>query len=719
MLSRLRDWVGRGATGDAAARRALARAQAALDGRDLAAARAHLERAALAAPQNGDVLARCGTLLAGAGHAAEAVPFLERAHALLPGDAALALALAEALRASGRLAAARTLAQALLARDPADAGALLSLGRALLADGAAAAARGAFERLAARAPADATAAHGLALALHAEGRAEDARITLARCLETHPDDVPALELAGALALERGDAAGALAWLARAADLAPDNAGVQSNLGLAYLRTGRREEAIETLQLALHQRPELVAAQVNLGLAHLEAKEWDEAEQAFAGALARAPGHAQALAGRARALQGLYRMDDAAAAYERALAAAPSAELWTRLGQVYRELGRYGDAQAAFESALAVDPAYASALVHVGIVALDHLDLGRAIACFERALGSEHDDEAKWNITCARLLVRDWPRAWDHYSLRWKSPDSVPRPYRFPEWSGEDLGGRTLLVYAEQGLGDEIMFASCYAELAARGARLVIECAPKLERLFARSFPDAVVVGRDQAGPADWLERAPRIDLQAACGTVASRLRRSAASFPAHSGYLRADPGRVAYWRARLDALGPGAKIGLSWRGGTTRTRRRLRSISLDDWRPVIGSPGTTVVSLQYHRDAAGEADAYRRATGLAVHHWQDAIHDYDETAALVCALDAVVSVCTAVVHLGGALGRPVYVVVPRSPEWRYGLEGDAMPWYPSVKLFRQGGVGEWSEPIARIRDAVLRRDAAGALGGQT
>ena len=163
---------------------------------------------------------------------------------------------------------------------------------------------------------------------------------------------------------------------------------------------------------------------------------------------------------------------------------------------------------------------------------------------------------------------------------------------------------------------------------------------------------------------------------------------------------------MAYWRARLDALGPGAKIGISWRGGTTRTRRRLRSISLGDWRPVLDLPGATFVSLQYHRDAPEEVDAFRRDTGVAIHHWQDAIDDYDETAALVCALDAVVSVCTAVVHLGGALGRPVYVVVPFSPEWRYGLVGDSMPWYPSVKLFRQREVGEWTGPIAEIRDAL-------------
>jgi tetratricopeptide (TPR) repeat protein len=367
------------------------------------------------------------------------------------------------------------------------------------------------------------------------------------------------------------------------------------------------------------------------------------------------------------------------------------------------MGRYAEAKGAFERAVALDPVYASALTQLGIVALDLHEPERAIECFERVIVTDPRlaDEARWNITCARLASGDWARAWEHFEARWASPDSIPRPFRFPVWDGGELGGRTLLVYAEQGLGDEIMFASCYPELAARGARLVIECAPKLERLFARSFPGAVVVGRNQNDPVDWLGEVPRIELQAACGTVASYLRRSAASFPAHAGYLRADPERVAHWRARLAALGPGPKLGISWRGGTAQTRLRLRSVTLTDWRPVLETPGAAFVSLQYQRDAAAEVAAFGRETGLAIHHWQEAIDDYDETAALVCALDGVVSVCTAVIHLAGALGRPATVVVPVSPEWRYGLEGEGMVWYPSVRLLRQRVAGEWGEVMAR------------------
>jgi tetratricopeptide (TPR) repeat protein len=718
MFSRLRDWVGRGASGREAGPSALERGAAALRARDAQAARAHFARAAQAAPEDGPLHARCGQLLAEAGLVPEALQYLERAHALVPEDAPIALALAEVLRASGQAQGARALVEQVLARAPGHGAAHTSLGLAHLACGAPEAARSAFERALECAPGDAAAAHGLALALHAQGRAQEALDVLTRTVQAHREHVPSLELAGVLALERGDAAGALGWLERAADLAPQNAGLQSNLGLAYLRAGRVAEAIETLQLALHHRPEHLPAQVNLGLAHAQAREWGEAERAFAAVLARAPDHPQALAGRARALQGLYRLEEAEAAFERALAAVPSAELWKRLGQVRSDLGRYADAEAAFERALAVDPGYHPALIQLGIVALDLHEPARAIECFERVIasGSEAADEARWNMTCARLACGDWARAWEFFDARWASPDSIPRPFRFPAWDGGEVRGKRLLVYAEQGLGDEIMFASCYPELAARGAHLVLECAPKLERLFARSFPEAVVIGRSQTDPVDWLERVPRIDLQAACGTVASYLRRSAASFPAHAGYLRADPARVAYWRARLAGLGSGPKIGISWRGGTAQTRLRLRSVTLADWRPVLERAGATFVSLQYQRDAAAEVAAFGRESGLVIHHWQEAIDDYDETAALVCALDGVVSVCTAVIHLAGALGRPVDVVVPFAPEWPFGLEGDRMPWFPSVRLFRQSEVGRWNDVFDAVQHALARPANLGPVG---
>lgn len=176
-------------------------------------------------------------------------------------------------------------------------------------------------------------------------------------------------------------------------------------------------------------------------------------------------------------------------------------------------------------------------------------------------------------------------------------------------------------------------------------------------------------------------------------------------FPRHQGYLRADPERVQYWKDRLAQLGAGPKIGIGWRGGLPHTRFPVRSLSLSQFSPILAVPGVQAVSLQY-TNCADEIAAFNAQTQNPVHHWPEAIADYAETAALVSALNVVISVCTAVVHLGGALGRPVWVMAPYVAEWRYGREGPDMIWYPSVRVFRQPKAGGWSPVVSAVRRAL-------------
>ncbi|MDP2706716.1 MAG: glycosyltransferase, partial [Burkholderiales bacterium] len=189
--------------------------------------------------------------------------------------------------------------------------------------------------------------------------------------------------------------------------------------------------------------------------------------------------------------------------------------------------------------------------------------------------------------------------------------------------------------------------------------------------------------------------------QIAMGSLPQYLRRSLADFPRHRGYLKADPERVQVWHERLAALGPGLKVGISWQGGTHKTRRPMRSIPLAQWAPLLQSAGVQYVSLQY-TECSGEIAAVEAATGVRIADWREVRDDLEHTAALITALDLVISVCTAVIHLGGALGKPVWVLAPYSPEWRYGIAGDGMPWYPSVKMFRQLRYGEWQPVIERV-----------------
>jgi tetratricopeptide (TPR) repeat protein len=340
-------------------------------------------------------------------------------------------------------------------------------------------------------------------------------------------------------------------------------------------------------------------------------------------------------------------------------------------------------------------------------------LDEAFADFDRAIElAPRAPRPRFHRALASLLVGDFGAGWDGYELRRISGDYFKAgPSGIEPWDGRALEGRTLLVRREQGLGDEIMFASMMPELLAAAHRCVLECDPRLRRLFARSFAAATVYGSIPDHSIPHALAGFGIDREIGGGSLARLLRRSPADFPRHSGYLKADPGRVAHWRERLQALGPGLKVGLSWTGGLRVTRRELRSIPLEQLLPVLRAPGARFVSLQYTAAAQAEVAALGERHGIRIEHWQEAIDDYDETAALACALDQVVTVCTSLVHLAGALARPVWVMAPHSPEWRYGFKGESMPWYPTARVFRQPAFGDW-RPVIETVAAELSRLAA-------
>jgi hypothetical protein len=242
-------------------------------------------------------------------------------------------------------------------------------------------------------------------------------------------------------------------------------------------------------------------------------------------------------------------------------------------------------------------------------------------------------------------------------------------------------------------------------------RVTLACSPKLESLFRRSFPASRVLDLAQASRLAHEGRAPW-QRMVAIGSLPRYFRQARAAFPRHRGYLRADPALVEMYRKRLARLGPGLKVGLSWRGGTDKTRRALRSVAPAELKPLFDLPGVRFVDLQYDAQPADD-DLQPFVDAGVIVHWADALDDYDRTAALVASLDAVTSVCTAVIHLAGALGRPTFVMAPSSPEWRYGIAGPDMPWYPSVHVERQRAPREWGPVVAAVRErlAALRESA--------
>lgn len=400
-----------------------------------------------------------------------------------------------------------------------------------------------------------------------------------------------------------------------------------------------------------------------------------------------------------------RWPEAIACYEKAIAVEPRLySALSNLGICLRNQGRAGEGVGYLERALALAPGNADILFNH---ALGLIDAGRAAEGEERLARvlelEPRMAEAHFALGCQLLAAGRFVEGWREYEWRTAAEDWERRNAEapLPWWKGEPLADRTLLVRAEQGLGDQIMFASCLPEVLARDARCIVECDPRLEAIFRRSFPGANVCAATPGREPQWRGAARQPDLQVNLGSLPGLLKREGASFPRHAGYLRPDPAKVDAWRGRLAQLPAGPRIGLSWRGGTLNTRQLARSLPLTALAPLLRGGQGHFVSLQYG-DCNAELQDLKRHHAIELHHWQSAVEDYEETAALIAALDRVISVQTAVVHLAGALGRPVWVMVPARAEWRYMRAGATMPWYPSATLLRQDVPGDWHAVIGRI-----------------
>jgi tetratricopeptide (TPR) repeat protein len=386
---------------------------------------------------------------------------------------------------------------------------------------------------------------------------------------------------------------------------------------------------------------------------------------------------------------LYRK--ALAHFRAAAAAAPENSHAHRFcGVVLTELGELEAARESFAQAYRLAPADADVAAEYASSLQASADIAGALEVYERAL-REHPAHAGLHAAFALTLLGsgELARGWDEYEWRLQVPQAaIERPFPFPRWQGEPLAGRTLLVYTEQGVGDEIMFASCVDELIAAAGHCVLEASTRLVPLFERSFPQASVLTRNLSKMPDW-SRLPKIDCCIAAGSVPRFLRRSAQAFPRRGAYLRSDPTRVSYWQERLAASAK-PRIGLAWTGGLPGTLRSARSLSLDDLAPLVRGFDATWVALEF-LDCTAEVAAFNQKWGQRMSWWPEAVESIDATAAAVCTLDLVITVTTATAHLAAALGRPTWVLVPSIPSWRYLWQGEEMPWYPSMRILRGGG----------------------------
>ena len=495
-------------------------------------------------------------------------------------------------------------------------------------------------------------------------------------------------------IERSQLDAAEGLLHEAIELKYDFAEAHFQLGRIYRQRGQLADAADCQKLAVHFDPGHVPAHYALATLHKSQGRHAKAAEHYLRITELSPQDSAAHTNLCLALYETGVYDQARQHGERAIGIDPQLpEAHHNLALVLREVGDPERAVQHFQKAFDLTP---RAEIAAGL-ANAFRDLGRldeAIAMYDRALQLNPDlGDAAINRAYAYLSKEDYSVGWAHYEGRFSATGTKVRDFGLPRWNGEALRGRTILVHAEQGLGDEIMFASCLPDLIEQAERVIIECSDRLEPLICRSFPQAMVHGGRKEDPEDWIGRFAPVHYQVPIGSLPRWFRRDRAAFHQAGRYLLADYEAANDFRSRIGA-GRKPVIGLSWRGGTPKTRSHLRSIPLELFTPLFNHDAI-FVSLQH----GTERSELSKAAG-AVRTIEGVTDSLDRLAALISALDLVVSIDNTNVHLAGAIGRPVWALLSASPDWRYGLSGETTPWYPSAKLFRQGDDRRW-EPIIK------------------
>ncbi len=533
--------------------------------------------------------------------------------------------------------------------------------------------------------------------LHVLGRFDEALANFDHALVLQADYVDALCNRGNTlhALKRFDEA--LANYDRAIVLRPGVVEAHCNRGNTLRELKRYDEALASYDCALVSRPNLVEAISNRGITLAELKRYDEALPNLDRAIAMRPNDPELLNKRGVVLDEVKRHAEALADYDRALALRPDyADAVYNRGNALHDLKRFDEALVCYDRLLPVRQNDADTLNNRGKILKELNRYDEALECSARALALKPDNiVAHCNEASMRLLKGDFARGWAEYEWRWKKTDMAPnkRDFAQPLWLGEgDIAGKTMLLHAEQGFGDTIQFCRYASMVAARGARVILEVDKPLQSLMQGTAGPSEVVLKGDALP-QFDVHCPLLSLPLAMGTRLDTV-------PADVPYLNAPADAAAVWDARL---GPKTRprIGIAWAGNAKHERDRERSIGLPAFFPLLDFDAT-YVSL--HKEVSTDDAALLKDRGIL--HFGDLLGDYSDTAGLISQLDLVVSVDTSVVHLAGALAKSVWILVAYVPDWRWMLERDDSPWYPTLRVFRQDAARTWDGVITHVHRAL-------------
>ncbi|TWH47596.1 tetratricopeptide repeat protein [Sporomusa sp. KB1] len=496
---------------------------------------------------------------------------------------------------------------------------------------------------------------------------------------------------------------AVQYYQEAVVLCPDNADLWYQLGTTLLALQKLSEAAQALQQAIALKPDFAKAYNNLGGALKKQGLYEDAIQWYEKGLALCPERAQLWYNLGTTLLAVPRLSEAARALQQAITLQPDlARAYTNLGNVLLKMRKLSEAVKVLQQAIELQPDCAEAYNNLGFALQSQGKVADAIAAFDRAIALNPTDPEVYNNRAQAILLSgnlacgfaeyEWRTKVNRYRRFYEGFDSRPR------WGGENFAGKCLLVYDEQGFGDAIQFCRYLPLVKARGGSVQFSIKQPLLRLFANFYGIDELIEQTAAA----ISRT-QFDLTVPLMSLPHIFDTTLHTIPASVPYLTVDQHSIAAWRSKMNCSGTNLRIGLAWAGNPENIPGQIRTCGLKAMSPLAGIPGTTFYSLQ-KGEAAKEANT--PPPGMHLIDLTDDIADFVDTAALIMNLDLVVSVDTAVAHLAGALGKPVWTLLPSDGEWRWLLDRSDTPWYPTMRLFRQSTPGDWNGVMTAVAQEV-------------
>jgi tetratricopeptide (TPR) repeat protein len=552
-----------------------------------------------------------------------------------------------------------------------------------------------YKKVLKRQPANFNALHMLGVLYSQLGNPEAAIRHIEKALQLNPNSYYANYNLGNVFSGLKQFNKAIAYFQKATQLNPNSADSYFSLGNAFKHIGLLPPAMQCYQKVLLIDPTNIHAHYNMGNILLGLREFDKAISCFESVIQRNPDFAEAYNNIGLALHEKGRLDEAIRNYEKAVQVNPKfAAAYSNLGAAVKDKGQNDEAVKYLFKALEIAPLDSDSHNNLGNVFKEKGNIDKAVTYYQKAirLNANHA-EAHFNMGCMLLLSGNFEQGWQEYEWRLKMKHQAPRHFSQLLWDGSDMKGRTMLLYAEQGFGDTIQFIRYVPLVSQRGATVIVECQKELASLIKNvtGIQEIAVYG----------DKIPECDIYCPLLSLPRLFGTKIETIPAQIPYISLDTPLIRKWAGKTHSEDSRLRVGIVWSGRPTYKGDLYRSMRLEQFLPLSKIDCVTLFSLQ---KGAAARDTERLQNNLHILDFTEKINDFSDTAAFIENLDLIISVDTAVAHLAGALGKPVWTLLPFVPDWRWMLHREDSPWYPTMRLFRQPSAGDWGS----VMDVVAK-----------